>query len=124
MRLVTSLREVRELVTRPEVFTDSTNETRLDDYTPNPFAIYFKLDGGLVWYEPHGDKCEMVSALTELPDKPIQVVKEQWSYLADLGFRSVYAHVKKDNLKSAIMCRALGMSKECQEEINIYTKVI
>lgn len=124
MQLITSLREIRRLITRPEVFNAATSEDDPEDYTPNPSGIYFKLDSGVVWYEPCNDRCEMVSALTGLPSDPVQVVKDQWSYLSSLGYREVYANVKKQNLRSAIMCRVLGMSKECQGDVNIYSKVI
>ena len=124
MELITDLKEVREIVIRPNIFHTVRDEIRVEDYQPDPNAIYFKEGDGLVWYEPHGYTCEMFSAVTNTPKDPVKRVHEHWRYLASLGYECVYATVQKHNFKSSIMCVACGMEKFCNEEINMYKRVI
>ena len=125
MKLETSLRKVREVVTRPENFHFLSDLDSPEDYTPNPTAIYFKLDEGLVYYEPHGVTVEMFSALSKLPKKPVSVMHEQWEYLSEMGFHTVYAKIRAGHKRAMAMCAAAGMERRYSEpEYNIYTKVI
>jgi len=102
-----------------------SNDTDMENFTPNPQAYYFREGKNLVWYEPRGYSLEMFGVVMHRPKKPVSKVYKQWEYLKGLGFYSVYATVDKNNLKSAIMCRAFGMSKiECEGSKNIYKRVI
>lgn len=124
LEIVTSLREVHSIVTSPDLFHLVTNCLSVDEYTPNPRAIYFREGGGLVWYEPHGYALEMFSAVRETPVNPVKRINEHWDYLSSLGYYSVYAMVQKHNLKSSIMCRACGMKKTKNNDVKVYEKVI
>jgi hypothetical protein len=124
LEVITNLEEIREIITRPNLFHSVTYCDSVDDYEPNPRGIYFNEGNGLVWYEPYGLACEMFSAVTETPRDPVKRVHAHWRILASLGFVQVYAIVNKDNLKSSIMCRACGMKKTSSDESNIYKKVI
>ncbi len=122
--IVTSLREVHDIVTSPDLFHSVTNCLSIDEYTPNPNGIYFRAGGGLVWYEPRGYALELFSAVRKSPESAIKGIHKQWDYLSKLGYYSVYAMVQKHNLKSAIMCRACGMKKTKNNDVNVYEKVI
>ena len=124
MELVTDLNEVYEIVTRPDLFHLVTDCVSVDEYTPNPEGIYFREGDGLVWYEPHGYTLEMFSAVKNTPKDPVKRVHEHWEVFTHAGYHSVYAIVQKENFKSAIMCRACGMEKFNNEDINVYRKVI
>lgn len=124
MELITDLKEVREIVIRPNIFDKVSYCENVEDYTPNPDGIYFKEGDGLVWYEPYGLACEMFSAVTSTPKNPVKRVREHWRYLSSLGFIQIYAVVNKDNFRSSIMCRACGMKKTSSEEANIYKRWI
>jgi hypothetical protein len=124
LEVITNLEEIREIITRPNLFHSVTDCLSVDDYKPDPRAIYFKEGNGLVWYVPHGYTCEMFSAVTETPGEPVKRVHNHWRVLARLGYECVYAVVQKHNLRSAMMCRACGMEKFNNEEINMYKKVI
>lgn len=124
MEIIINLDEVREIVTRPNIFHLVRDEISVDDYQPDPRGIYFREGDGVVWYEPHGYTCEMFSAVKNTPSNPVKRVHSHWRILARLGYECVYAVVQKQNLKSAMMCRACGMEKFNNEEINIYKKVI
>lgn len=122
--IVTSLREVHSIVTSPDLFHSVSNFLSVDDYTPNPNGIYFRVDGGLVWYEPRGYALELFSAVRKTPRNSISGIHKQWGYLSKLGYYSVYAIVQKQNLKSSIMCRSLGMKKTKNDDVNVYEAVI
>lgn len=127
MRLVTSMRRVREIMTRPEnlyVLTDIEDEK---DYIPNPTWFYFAVGDGLVIYKPKGVCLEMMTALepSDIPKNPIKGLHAQWSKMANLGYHTIYSIVHDKRLKVAMMCRSAGMKKMKNENsFSIYTAVI
>jgi hypothetical protein len=90
-------------------------------------GINIKVGDGLVIYEPKGVCVEMKTALRkgDLPKNPITELKKHWEYLKDLGFYKVYSFVRSGHIRSAIMCRSAGMTKEIKrDEYSIYSMVI
>lgn len=103
------LDRVREIVTRPENFYYITGLDHIEDYEPDPNNLYFKVNDGLVIYEPKPALClEMHTAVNEMPDKPIAALHDQWAYLAELGFYKVYCFAQHH--RARFMCRAAGMN--------------
>ena len=127
MELVTSMRRVREIMTRPKnlhVLTDIDNK---EDYIPNPTWFYFSVGNGLVIYKPKGVCLELMTALepSDIPKNPIKELHKQWLKMASLGYHTIYSIVHDKRLKVALMCRSAGMEKTINKEsFSIYTKVI
>lgn len=121
------MRRVREVVTKPEYFNMLTNLASTDDYLPDPNNFYFKVGGGLVIYEPKGACLEMHTAVKpeDMPAKPIQGLHEQWAWLAERGFYSIYSTVRAGHIRAMMMCRAAGMTRRFTDiNFTIYEKVI
>ena len=97
----------------------------IDDSAVDPANYHFVMGDGLVIYEPNG-VCVEMNGLVDRDDMPetgtdrIKYIKEQWRYLASLGFTTVYSLVPKQNRRSRRACRALGMDLKYDEDINIY----
>ncbi len=123
----TSLRRIREVITRPHYFWYLTDYDSPEDYTPNPNLICFTVGDGLVIYEPKNNCCvEMFTALQpeDLPKNPIRGLKEQWRELSSMGYNTIYSVVSGDHERAKVMCRSAGMQKTNCGEIEIYTKVL
>ena len=127
MQLETSMRRVRGVVTRPEVFDRLHNDITLDEYLPNPNDYHFVVGDGLFIYSKQDGFClELETAITseDMPANPIKELHKQWDYLASLGWYKVYAIVCKDHARARALCRSAGMEKQSGKELNIYSKVI
>ena len=127
MELVTSMRRVREIMTRPENLYTLTNIDNEREYIPNPTWFYFGVGDGLVIYKPKGVCLEMMTALepSDIPKNPIKKLHKQWSKMAKLGYHTIYSIVHDKRLKVAMMCRSAGMKKATNDKcFSIYTAVI
>jgi hypothetical protein len=126
MKLETDLRRVYEVMTRPDVFRMCYADLEIEDYVVDPTSFYFVVGDGLVIYERKGFALEMLTAIRkgDLPDNPIKKLKDQWKFLASLGFYSVYSIVTKENSRASFMCRSAGMDKVYDDGINVFSKVI
>jgi len=123
-----SMRRVREVVTRPDVFRFVHAELMYtDDYLPDPSFYYFKVGDGLFIYKPQPSLClELVTAIRgdDIPPNPVSVFNKQLEYLANLGWYKIYAVVCKENRTARLMCRVGGLKLEKDNKINVYSKVI
>lgn len=103
-----------------------TDLVSVDDYIPDPTNYNFIVGDGLMIYAPKGAAIEMFAALSkgDVPPNPSKGIREQWAYLAEQGFHTVYAVVKKEHFRSNFMCKAIGMELHSNKQVNLYTKVI
>lgn len=119
---VYSLREIKKVLSRPEIFRFMSDELNPETYVPNPNDIYFRLGKGLIVYEPKGVCAEMHAALLpgDVGKGALTTVKGQWEYLRQMGFSKVYTIHDNDHQRASVMCRALGMRRIPNSKFKIY----
>ena len=123
---VTSLREIRKVLIRPEIFKVMSDELSVDDYTPDPTNICYRVGKGLMVYEVQGDTVEMHGALIkgDIKEGFISQIHEQWQDLKQQGFKGVFTKHPKNHIRASMMVRAAGMDKLDNDDFNLYYKVL
>lgn len=116
-----SLREIKNVLTHPNIYCHINPLIHEVDYIPDMSCIYYRVGPGLIIYEPDQDSVEMHGALIGgvKPGYAKEVI-EQWRELSRMGFKRVKTSHEPSHKAASRMCAMLGMQLVLSDERKHY----